>query len=534
MSPLATTGLGGRSNFAIELDLRTTTQLAKMGSRIASSFFANRRGSLRDYSFLSSIAPQQRRCHAAVKGARGKSRSNGRRLRRCRERCLPSELISRVVCFYVRQVVRLGTVGYVIAAATLGCSNVEGLRSACSGGAVSCDETDGGRQAIVPIEFVNDLAIVEVTAEGAHGPLRLLLDSGSPTTIRADILHDVQFRNDDSWGADLRALDAYGGSLEIETILIKRLSIGALSFSDLPAAVLDTRLFDLFCPPIDGVLGHGGSSASPGFLERVSIEIDRNTDRLRVSRAIGESKDRPPEFEIPIEVVEPVGAAGRSQSSTPQAAVVIGDLTFRGKIDTGGSGLSEMSRDVFDQIGRAMGSLKAREYVGFSSISMSGVASMQTSWIVILPSINIGDLEIRSVPFRIRTNEELQGTELRIAQNILRGFNVSIDFSGRRMGLSRRIGWDANPFLEPQVEWAIVGDRMVAVGILRDGVAAAAGVQLWDELISVNDEEIDTADPESLCDFRFPSSEDRDREEELRLRRGSEEIRVVLPAREAL
>ena len=89
MSPLATTGSGGRSNFAIELDLRTTTQLAKMGSRIASSFFANRRGSLRDYSFLSSIAPQQRRCHAAVKGARGKSRSNGRRLRR-----LPNYIIN--------------------------------------------------------------------------------------------------------------------------------------------------------------------------------------------------------------------------------------------------------------------------------------------------------------------------------------------------------------------------------------------------------------------------------------------------------
>jgi len=92
----------------------------------------------------------------------------------------------------------------------------------------------------IPLEIAYGHVIVEVGVEGLERPLRLILDTGAETVIRSEVLETVNYARDESWSTQ-SVTDASGMPLDLKAVVLKRVSIGAMDFANVPAAGLEMR-----------------------------------------------------------------------------------------------------------------------------------------------------------------------------------------------------------------------------------------------------------------------------------------------------
>jgi predicted aspartyl protease len=413
-----------------------------------------------------------------------------------------------------------------LAALLLGCAAVTSCLSP-----TDCDcssPADAGVVLSVPIEFLDDLPSIAVRVEGVGHPLRLILDTGGMTVIRADLAAEIEAMPDPSLiGA--RGTDADGTPLVLprDPVLLKRLSIGSMDFDAVPAAVVDSAVFDQTCPPFDGVLGTGGLSRTPGFLDRVAIEIDRDHRRARLTRR-----------SMPLAAGTTVAPLRRYQMTTARekvddsgtfVPVLLQGHALWALLDTGASGLSTMTRDVFENVlGRTLDDSDLRTYTGEYTMSGAGPKATAHSWIASIPDVVFGAFGFESVEFRIVERRSDGVPMIGLNQGLLQYFNLVLDYPHSEVRLSAAGAGSGHPDLPLQLAWDVRDGRLVVVGLLEGGAAQQADIRLGDEVVMVGDAAVDSTDRASICmaraELRRP-----DGTVHLVLRRDGKDFEAVLP-----
>lgn len=116
-----------------------------------------------------------------------------------------------------------------------------------------------------------------------------------------------------------------------------------------------------------------------------------------------------------------------------------------------------------------------------------------------------------------------------VSQGLLQQVNMVLDY---RRGELRATLADSRPYtdiLTLQLSWGVSNGRIVIDGMLVDGAAQKAGIQLGDEIVMVNDLRVVAGDPQYMCRERWQNSQDSVR---LKLRRDAGEYEVTLPRTE--
>lgn len=228
------------------------------------------------------------------------------------------------------------------------------------------DQSGGDRSAEVdelPVQFSQGLAIIEVEIEGLERPARLVIDSGAITVIDSSLAPQLAYSVDHSVASPL-VKDASERRVDASLVLLRRLRVGRQTLRDVPAALVASDAFALICPPIDGVLGTGGISRVPGFLDRVAVEIDRDSQRVRISED-GASLGTNADIRLPLRrYLVSTNGEKVDDGKTWIPVVIKGELRWAA-LDTGLSGLSTMTSDMFQELfGRSVDDTGVREYLG--------------------------------------------------------------------------------------------------------------------------------------------------------------------------
>lgn len=378
----------------------------------------------------------------------------------------------------------------------------------------------------VPIQFYQGLAIIEGRIEGLDRPARFVIDSGAVTMIRRDLASQLAFDADPSV-TELVLEDAMGSAVDAKPVLLRRLSVGRHTFRDLPAALVASDVFDRFCPPIDGVLGTGGSGRAPGFLDRVAVEIDRDAGRVRFASDGSLFGQRG--ITLPIRRYAIDGNGEKRADTRTRVTVVLEGQLLWAELDTGRSGLSSMTSDVFlRDFGRTMGGPGVREYIGDYGASAGRSSGTKQSWVASIRDVRLGRFRFESLPFRIVPPREDGLSLIVLGQNLLQQFNIVLDYPRGEMRVAPADSRPAPDVVPLELFWRVLNGKVVIAGLLADGVAKQRDVMLGDEIVKINDLAVKSEDPQSLCreTMRWLTAEE---DLHLRLRRNSREYRVDLP-----
>jgi hypothetical protein len=307
------------------------------------------------------------------------------------------------------------------------------------------------------------------------------------------------------------------------------MSLDQLRFESIPAAVVESSVFDQICPPVDGLLGTRGFSSSLAIFDLATVEIDRDSSKLRLDRGV------PPVSEadavLPL-IQHTVLETGEKGYTTALFVPLVLDGQFLWAVlDTGGAGLSQMSVEMFHRLGGSLEDERVLEYVGSHSASVASSAPSKRSWIVEFDQMELGPLLISNVPFRIVESAGDTPATISLHEDIVGMFNMMLDLRRAEMRLSVRERPPSRARLPTQLRLQLLERRIVVVGILKDGVAQRAGVEFGDELVELDDVVIDPDDPNSVCAARLWPTESTE-DTRMLIRRDGELIEVLVPAYE--
>ncbi len=364
--------------------------------------------------------------------------------------------------------------------------------------------------------------------DGVDRPIRLVVDTGAPTVLRAAVAARVSKRPDPSANRG-DPKDAYGRPIAVNPILIDRLSIGTSEFESVPASVIQTAVFDLLCPPVDGLLGTRGLSASSGIFERAAVEIDRDRGRLRILGGSVPRGDR--EAVLPLRAYWVTRDGEKIDDTTFWIPMSLQGSFVWAVLDTGGGGISKMTVDVFRALGHSTNDDDVFRYVGSYGSSVGGSSPSRDSWITLIRDVRLGKLQLPVVPFRIVEAEKGEVHTVALAENLLRAFNMVFDHPRDEVHLRPHGAALGEAMLPTQLGWDVRDGEVVVVGMLEDGAARKAGIALGDELVRMGDADVDVADPRSVCAARHWRSTPGD-PVPMRLRRNGVEFDVAVPKAE--
>ena len=132
------------------------------------------------------------------------------------------------------------------------------------------------------------------------------------------------------------------------------------------------------------------------------------------------------------------------------------------------------------------------------------------------------------MPFRIVEKYGEGTANVVLAENLLHAFNMVLNQPRDEVRLRVRESTLGEDMVPTELRWAVRDGKVVAVGMLEDGVAKKAGIELGDELVRVGDADIHADDPRSVCAARLWGSKSGD-PVSMRVRRNGAEFEVTVP-----
>lgn len=306
-----------------------------------------------------------------------------------------------------------------------------------------------------PFTMIGGLPFVEVFINDA-GPLLFLLDTGAATTV---VTPSVTNRFPDNVAqSDVRIFDSTADMIQANSVLrIDTLSLGGLELLDFDAITLDLDgLSETFGVEVSGILGF------PAFTNLL-LTVDYNTNTVIASDTL----------------LDPDAAGVVPMTLTdghPFVSVQIGDTTVTTMLDTGHAGSYSLPSDT---PGIAF---ESGPQPWFSSVDLSGPSSRQIARLA-------GDVTLGPVLWETPIVTVDGPLTPNLGSGFMSFFAVSFD---QRSGLVEIATGDEPSTLQSAsvttygLQLDNDGDRPVVAEVLAGSPADLAGIQVGDELITVD------------------------------------------------
>jgi hypothetical protein len=363
---------------------------------------------------------------------------------------------------------------------------------------------------VVEVPLIDSsLLIVEASHPGSTRPLRFAIDTGAPVVVSADLARMLAPEAQSTTvKPGMTAIDGEGFEVALEPTRLGRLAIGPLELDGLVAAAVDAPGFGKLCPPLDGMLGSYEISGVSGFLDHLAVAIDLD-ERVATFSSAPTREDAEGVVVPTIRVfTSPKGKSIRTNAVVVQA--IIAGTTVPVRVDTGDSGYPSMSLAFFRSLGRNVSGPDVKQILGSRGAGITLKERMDTTWLAYVDGIRLGSLTLDAVLFQITEHFDGEPTSVTLSQGFMDRLNFTLDLPRDRIILRPRRN-PVPPDRPPTLGFDVRGGVPIVVMLVKDGVAASAGVSLGDEILEWDGKPLDPGDHRAICDLRFAICELRDR-----------------------
>ncbi len=293
-----------------------------------------------------------------------------------------------------------------------------------------------------------------------------IFDTGSPTMISRELAEEL----------DLTVIgsntgrDANGRDVRTDIAVVRQLTIGGLTFADVPVLIADLRDADP-----DGCVFDGGVIGSEIFPGNV-WHIDGAQNQLKIAAKL---EDIPGLRSKPASVTTELHIGGYPYP--PVFPYAFGSFRDRALFDTGNSDTIILYDRVFrvDQVQRSIVSGSLRRGRGSLGVSAGGAGDETDLLRFDLQGLTLG-AELPRLPGTIR-----DAPPSLIGLGILDRYSVTLDYPGKRMLLHERAGVSA-PREHPGYAIGMTGDTATVVQLFDGSAAKRAGLRLGDTVLAID------------------------------------------------
>ena len=332
----------------------------------------------------------------------------------------------------------------------------------------------------VPLRRHMGKIAIDASVDGVER--QFIFDTGSPTIISRSFAAELDL---EIVGSNVGA-DANGTPVRMDIARVARLSIGDMTFFDVPVMVHDFDTLDLGPCFFDG--GLIGSEIFPGYAWR--IDLDAQT--VEIAADSGSFPAR--------------SASGPAIETTltdfgyPHAPIVdysVGKMEDKALVDTGNSEKLSLFAAALksEEVRKAIVPGSQREGRGSHGTSSGGEGEMEDLARMVLSSLHVGDNHIERVETLIRpVPPSLLGLGL------MRTHRLTLDYPA---GIARFVPFEhGDRSVRDRAGFAVAarGERFEVVQLYEGSRAEEAGLRLEDEVAALDGHELDASDRDARCD----------------------------------
>lgn len=383
----------------------------------------------------------------------------------------------------------------------------------------------------VPVVVRRGLVLVPVRLDGIDRELTMLLDTGAPTVLRAEIARELGLTMSSSSGLE----DAAGAILASTSIEIEGLHVGGLHMRRVSGFAAELPSFAEHCVHIDGVLGVGAERGT-GFLDRTAIEIDYAAQKITLAPS-GEALV-PGGTPVRIRRHE-ILPDGSTFITPPVAEVEIEGQPHWALIDTGNNGSIDVSPRLFEALGHSFDEPGIVRRTGALSQTATGVQA-GVSYETRFHAFELGGVSLPGVPITVEQVEEgaiepVGARRILLGYRLLRNFRVVLDIAA---GVARFVpvpGADPSDAAEGLgFSWRDIDGKVSVVTLVGGSPADRAGIAVGDDVIAIGGTALKTGDSAAQCAVREAIDDVGEQELAIRVRHDGAEREVVLKAEPVL
>lgn len=314
-----------------------------------------------------------------------------------------------------------------------------------------------------------------------------VFDTGSPTLISREFAETLKLK---VIGTNT-GRDANGRAVTTEIAVVERLTIGGLTFSDVPVLIADFSTADPGRCFFDG--GVIGSEISPGSV----WHFDAEAQELKVAASLG-AIDGDNALPVPFESELFIGG----YPYAPVFAYSFGSFRDRALFDTGSSDTVTLFDRVLgdQQVQKAVDPRSMSQGRGSQGVSAGGAGSETDLRRFTVTGFTIG------APFPILPATTRSAPPTLIGLGMLDRYDVTLDYPGRRMLLRERAR-PATPKVHPGYAISMIDGAAKVVQLYTGSPAEQAGLRLGDEVVAIDGRVL--TDPAQQCETMRWLIEDR-------------------------
>lgn len=325
----------------------------------------------------------------------------------------------------------------------------------------------------VPIEMRMDKLFIDAAV---NGQIReFIFDTGSPTLITREFADELGLVT----LAQNTGFDAHGTPVTMDVAVAETLTLGGVTFTNVPVLIFDPAALELGPCVFDG--GVIGSEIFPGSVWR----IDTETLMLTISEE--RAADDRPAVRAPL-----------SHFGYPHAPIIdyrIGDLSDRALFDTGSAEAVSLFAQVAEArpVRRHIDAGSLREGRGIEGISAGGASEVGD-----LVRFTLDEFELAGVNLGPLHGTVRRAPPTLVGAGILSSYIVTLDYVNGEFQLSGRSAPEPRA---PHAGYAIsYQDGQARVVQLFEGSPAAeAGLELGDQIIAIDGRSTRISEDNPLC-----------------------------------
>ena len=325
----------------------------------------------------------------------------------------------------------------------------------------------------LPFRYVAGHIVVDAAFGDGSRTVPLILDSGAPTIVSAD-LADV-YAGESAGSLVSASID--GQVTTTDVVSLASLRLGGAEFRDVGAA----RGFVEPGNPLYCVSGHGLVGAS--LMKEAVWQIDYGAGTVTIAESVDGLDHVDPGTSIEFTTVTPA-------SPSPVIEVPAGDGTLSFLVDTGSNGWLTVNPNDLEGTGSSV----APTAPAYTTLGASSTGTFETRIAYTAADLAFGDQTLPSVP--IATTTTLPEGRGNIGNEFLANYVVTVDWPEGVLYLDP-VDPDPRPSVPSSAALSWSGGYVV--GELVEGATGTAGLELSAPVVAIDGEDVRAATFDDYC-----------------------------------
>lgn len=329
----------------------------------------------------------------------------------------------------------------------------------------------------IPFNFDYGVPIIKASINNIE--YNFLFDTGMTTALSKNIVKELNLKSISSaMGSDVN-----GNRQQESYVMVNEIIVGGISFKEIKTLSTDLKSgFEIGCLNLDGVIGNN-------LIKDAIWEIDYKKKVIRITDGIDN-------FNIPenADVIKFKTNAKKGYYS-PNIEIEINKKKREGvKFDTGSTLGINLPLAFYSSV---IDLNKSVEYYGQASAALYGKGKNKTYLDSKVESTKIGNLQLQN---QIVTFDENYPT---VGNKLFENFKIVINYDENKIYMIKQKEY-TNTILENfGFRTSVVDQKAIISIIYKNSNAEKKGLQLGDEIITVNDLNFPELISKNACEFSF-------------------------------